>query len=157
MALQDRTILCRDCGRDFIFTAGEQEFYASKGLQNDPVRCPDCRAVRKSTRTTSETDAGYIRYNGAASFGGRTPRQMHPAACAKCGDMIEVPFMPRGDRPVFCTTVKRIMSLGYMMDEIQARWGIRPCQIDGINQDLRRGEIPPKPGVEVPDYQRSRP
>ena len=38
MAMQDRSILCRDCGRDFIFTAGEQEFYASKGLQNDPVR-----------------------------------------------------------------------------------------------------------------------
>lgn len=156
MALQDRLIVCRDCGRDFTFTTGEQEFYQSKGLQNDPVRCPECRSARKSIRTSPEAEAGYVRYGGAASFGGRTPRQMHPAACAMCGDMIEVPFLPRGDRPVFCTTVKRIMTLGYQMDEIQQRWGIHPCQVEGINQDLRRGLIPPKPGVELPDLERSR-
>ncbi len=156
MALQDRTIVCRDCGSDFIFSVGEQEFYQSKGLENDPVRCQDCRSVRKASSRTAEAETGYVRYSGAASFGGRTPRQMHPAACAMCSDMIEVPFMPRGDRPVFCTTVKRIMTLGYQMDEIQQRWGVHPCQVDGINQQLRRGEIEPKPGVELPTYERSR-
>ena len=156
MALQDRTIVCRDCGRDFIFTGGEQEFYASKGLENDPVRCPECRNARKSSRTTLDNDSSYVRYGGAASFGGRTPRQMHPAGCAMCGDMIEVPFLPRGDRPVFCSTVKRIMTLGYQMDEMQQRWGQRPCQVEGINQDLRRGLIAPKAGVELPPIERSR-
>lgn len=156
MAMQDRSIVCRDCGRDFVFTSGEQEFYASKGLQNDPVRCPDCRNARKSARPTLESASGYVRYGGAASFGGRTPRQMHPAACAMCGDMIEVPFSPRGDRPVFCSTVKRIMTLGYQMDEMQVRWGQRPCHAEGINQDLRNGLIQPKPGIELPDSERSR-
>ena len=147
--MQDRTIGCRDCGNDFIFTSGEQEFYASKGLQHDPVRCPDCRSARRATRNTLENDSGYVRYSGAASFGGRTPKQMHPAGCALCGDMIEVPFLPRGDRPVFCSAVKRLMSLGYMMDEVQARWGQRPCQVEGIHQDLRKNLIPAKPGVEL--------
>lgn len=156
MAMQDRSIVCRDCGRDFVFTAGEQEFYASKGLQNDPVRCPDCRNARKNSRTALESTSGYTDYGGAASFGGRTPRQMHPAACAMCGDMIEVPFLPRGDRPVFCSTVKRILTLGYQLDEMQARWGQRPCHVEGINQDLRNGLIPAKPGVQIPDAERSR-
>ena len=149
MAYQDRGITCRDCSTEFVFTGGEQEFYASKGLQNDPVRCPECRSARKTARSTLENDTGYTRYGGAASFGGRTPRQMHPAACALCGDMIEVPFIPRGDRPVFCSTVKRIMTLGYTSEEILGRWGQRPCQVEGINQDLRNGVIPPKPGVEL--------
>ena len=156
MTLQDRTIVCRDCGGDFTFTSGEQEFYASKGLLNDPVRCPDCRAVRRASQPPQGSESNYVRYNGAASFGGRTPRQMHPAGCALCGDMIEVPFLPRGDRPVFCGTVKRIMTLGYDMLEIQARWGTRPCQIEGINQDLRRGLIPPRPGVAAGDYEQNR-
>ncbi len=104
VSYQDRNITCRDCNREFVFTGGEQEFYASKGLMNDPVRCPDCRAARKSARSTLESDSGYVRYGGAASFSGRTPRQMHPATCATCGEMTEVPFIPRGDRPVYCSS-----------------------------------------------------
>lgn len=136
---QDRTLTCRDCSAEFVFTAGEQEFYASKGLQNDPVRCPDCRNARKSARTTLENETGYIRYGGAASFGGRTPRQMHPAACALCGDMIEVPFIPRGDRPVFCSTVKRLLTQGYELDAVAREWGQRPCQNDAVRDVLRSG------------------
>jgi len=104
----DRTLVCRDCGREFVFTAGEQEFYASKGLTNDPVRCPSCRSARKSSQSRSSFDApednGYVRYGTFASYGGRTPRQMHPASCAECGQMTEVPFVPRGDRPVYCSS-----------------------------------------------------
>ena len=98
----DKTLICRDCGGSFTFTAGEQEFYASKGLQNEPVRCPACRSARKFNRGT-EPEEGYVRYGVFASFGGRTPRQMHPATCAECGMMTEVPFLPRGDRPVYCS------------------------------------------------------
>ncbi len=139
MSPQDRTLTCRDCSAEFVFTAGEQEFYASKGLQNDPVRCPDCRNARKSARTTLENETGYIRYGGAASFGGRTPRQMHPAACALCGDMIEVPFIPRGDRPVFCSTVKRLLTQGYELEAVAREWGQRPCQVDAVRDVLRSG------------------
>ena len=48
MSFQDKTLVCRDCGQEFTFTAGEQEFYASRGLMNEPGRCPDCRRARKS-------------------------------------------------------------------------------------------------------------
>jgi CxxC-x17-CxxC domain-containing protein len=51
-----------------------------------------------------EPEEGYVRYGTFASFGGKTPRQMHPAACAECGMMTEVPFIPRGDRPVYCSS-----------------------------------------------------
>jgi len=48
---QDKTIKCKDCGEDFVFTVGEQEFYAEKGFQNEPVRCLDCRKRRNSDRS----------------------------------------------------------------------------------------------------------
>jgi CxxC-x17-CxxC domain-containing protein len=104
LSFTDKTLICRDCGTEFIFTAGEQEFYANKGLTNEPVRCHSCRSARKASRGSTEAEEnGYVRYGAFASFGGRTPRQMHPATCAECGTMTEVPFLPRGDRPVYCS------------------------------------------------------
>ncbi len=105
MAFSDKTISCRGCGTTFTFTAGEQEFYRTKGLMNEPTRCTSCRSQRRTSPRDPETnnDNGYVRYGGFASFGGRTPRQMHPAVCAECGQWTEVPFLPRGDRPVFCS------------------------------------------------------
>ncbi|MSQ41767.1 MAG: hypothetical protein EXR65_01835 [Dehalococcoidia bacterium] len=97
----DRDLTCRDCGGSFIFTAGEQEFYASKGLQNDPVRCPSCRATRKMMRPEDRDETPS--YGVYVSWGGRTPRQLHVANCSGCGKAAEVPFVPRGDRPVFCS------------------------------------------------------
>ncbi|HEU4672309.1 MAG TPA: zinc-ribbon domain containing protein [Candidatus Limnocylindrales bacterium] len=82
----DRTLVCRDCGESFIFSAGEQSFFASKGLQNDPQRCPSCRAAAKRARTV----------------GG--PREYHAAVCAMCGGQAIVPFAPRNDRPVYCSS-----------------------------------------------------
>lgn len=49
---QDKTLVCKDCGAEFVFTAGEQEFYAEKGFQNEPIRCKACRNARKSQRST---------------------------------------------------------------------------------------------------------
>src|SRR5205823_999233 len=86
LSFTDKTLVCRDCKQNFTFTAGEQEFYANKGLQNEPVRCSSCRSNRKTTQTR-EPEEGYVRYGVFASFGGRTPRQMHPATCAECGMM----------------------------------------------------------------------
>jgi hypothetical protein len=50
MEYVDKTLHCSDCGLDFIFDAGEQEFFASKGFENEPGRCPECRASRKQNR-----------------------------------------------------------------------------------------------------------
>ncbi|MEO8456969.1 MAG: zinc-ribbon domain containing protein [Chloroflexota bacterium] len=100
----DRTLTCRQCGSPFVFTAGEQSFYATRGLTNDPNRCSRCRSARKfSGAAEAPLSEGYVHYGPFASFGGRTPRQMHPATCAQCNQMTEVPFAPRGDRPVLCS------------------------------------------------------
>lgn len=96
MAFADKTLACVDCGAEFIFTAGEQEFHASRGFSNEPKRCPDCRRARKSSRD----DGGYGGGGGGGYSSG--PKQMYPATCANCGRETEVPFQPRGDRPVYC-------------------------------------------------------
>ena len=44
---EDKTLVCKDCGKEFVFTAGEQEFYAEKGFQNEPMRCKECRIAKK--------------------------------------------------------------------------------------------------------------
>jgi len=89
MSFEDKSLRCSDCGQDFAFTAGEQEFYSSRGLQNEPKRCPECRRARKSERYAG---------NGYGS-----PRQMFPAICAECGTDTEVPFEPREERRVYCS------------------------------------------------------
>jgi CxxC-x17-CxxC domain-containing protein len=83
---QDRSLTCRDCSEEFTFSSGEQTFFASKGLVNDPQRCPSCRAVAKRART-----------NGG-------PREFHAAICGSCGGQAMVPFAPRNDRPVYCSS-----------------------------------------------------
>ena len=45
--MPDKTIVCKECGKEFVFTEGEQEFYKEKGFENDPGRCPDYRRARK--------------------------------------------------------------------------------------------------------------
>ena len=50
MEFQDKTLVCKDCGQEFVFTAGEQAFFAEKGFENDPVRCPACRKARKEQK-----------------------------------------------------------------------------------------------------------
>ncbi|KMT20896.1 zinc-ribbon domain-containing protein [Clostridium cylindrosporum] len=46
--MADKTIVCKDCSKEFIFTEGEQAFYAEKGFENEPKRCPDCRRAKKN-------------------------------------------------------------------------------------------------------------
>ncbi len=90
MAISDKTLTCVDCGYDFTFTVGEQEFFSSKGYTNEPKRCTQCRGARKTQQQ---------------GFGGfdRPAREMHPAVCAQCGTDTMVPFRPSGDRPVYCS------------------------------------------------------
>jgi CxxC-x17-CxxC domain-containing protein len=100
MSFQDKSLVCSDCGASFTFTASEQEFYAGKGLTNEPKRCPTCRQARKAERgDRGGSGGGY----GGSSFGNRAQRQMFPATCAQCGKSTEVPFEPRGDKPVYCS------------------------------------------------------
>ena len=54
--MEDKTLTCRDCGSEFIFSVGEQEFYKEKGFDNDPVRCPECRKARKAQRNNRNFD-----------------------------------------------------------------------------------------------------
>ena len=82
---EDKTLVCKDCGKEFVWTAGEQEFYASRGFENQPQRCKPCRDARK---------------NGGVVRG---ERQMFDATCAACGKACKVPFQPREDRPVYCS------------------------------------------------------
>lgn len=88
---EDKTLSCRDCSRDFTFSASEQDFYAEKGFTNEPGRCPECRAAHK------QNTGGFGRNDN------RAQREMHPATCAECGKGTQVPFRPSGDRPVYCS------------------------------------------------------
>src|SRR3990172_8929245 len=98
--MQDKTITCRDCNREFVFTASEQEFFAQKGFGNEPGRCPECRAARKAQRGEGGYSSGG--YSGGG-MGARRDREMFPAVCARCGKDTQVPFQPRNDRPVYCS------------------------------------------------------
>ncbi len=93
MSFQDKSLQCSECGATFTFTAKDQEFFQSKGFTNEPKRCPECRQSRRSERS------------GNSSFG--APRQMFPATCSQCGKSTEVPFQPRGEKPVYCSDCYR--------------------------------------------------
>jgi CxxC-x17-CxxC domain-containing protein len=86
VAFEDKSLTCRDCGDTFIFTAGEQGFYLEKGLLNEPQRCASCRSNRRRERSAG---------------GGR---ELTSVPCASCGGTATVPFVPRLDRPVLCSS-----------------------------------------------------
>ena len=87
--MQDQTLTCKDCGKQYVWTAGEQEFYQQKGFTNPPSRCPDCRKLKKQQM--------------------RENRQMFTVKCANCGKDAQVPFEPKGGRPVYCNDCFRTM------------------------------------------------
>ncbi len=95
----DEKLSCVECAAPFIFSASEQEFFAAKGFTNKPSRCPDCRAARKAQRGGGGGGGGS--YSGGGGGGGRQ-REMFQATCSQCGKVAEVPFQPRGDKPVYC-------------------------------------------------------
>lgn len=109
MSFADKTLTCRDCSTLFTFTAGEQEFYAQKGFDNEPTRCSNCRQSRKQSRNSgADSYSGRDSYGGGSSYGGgyrsdRGQREMHTTTCSGCGREAQVPFLPRGDKPVYCS------------------------------------------------------
>ena len=121
MDFQDRPLQCLDCKNEFIFTAGEQEFYDRKGFKEIPKRCKPCRDARKTRRGDSGAHAaggngngngngdggGGNGYGGGEANGNRAPRgggdrEMFDATCAACGAPARVPFRPAAGRPVYC-------------------------------------------------------
>ena len=80
---EDKTLTCKECGEEFVFTAGEQAFYAEKGLTNEPQRCKACRDKRRNA--------------------GKPQRELFETTCAQCGGVARVPFQPSTDRPVLCS------------------------------------------------------
>ena len=100
----DERLTCTDCGAEFVFTSGEQQFFATKGFQNKPNRCPDCRTARKNARQSGGNGGGGYTGGGGrgGSGGGYGAREMYSVTCSSCGQQAEVPFQPRGDKPVYC-------------------------------------------------------
>ena len=79
----DETLVCKECGKEFVFTVGEQKFYQEKGFTNKPKSCKACRDAKKNA--------------------GRAPREYFETTCANCGGVAKVIFQPSNDRPVYCS------------------------------------------------------
>ena len=79
----DETLVCKECGNEFVFTAGEQKFYKEKGFMNEPKSCKPCRDAKKNA--------------------GKPERQYFIATCAECGGEAKLNFQPSNDRPVYCS------------------------------------------------------
>jgi CxxC-x17-CxxC domain-containing protein len=102
MEFTDKDLSCVECGSSFVFSAGEQERHNQLGFTNEPKRCAPCRAAKKAARGGGGGGGGGGGYGGGGGGGGG-PREMHPVVCAQCGQDTQVPFKPRGDRPVYCS------------------------------------------------------
>ena len=125
LVYSDKVLTCADCSQDFVFTASEQEFYATRGF-TEPRRCSSCRASRKAARgdtggNTGYGDRGSSSYGGSTGFGdrgsaggygessgsgggySRGPREMFTATCSSCGKEASVPFRPTSGKPVYCS------------------------------------------------------
>jgi len=85
MEYQDKVLKCVECGSEFVFTAGEQAFFADKGFRHEPKRCKNCKSMRSSS-----------------SPSGNAGRAETRAICSQCGKETTVPFKPTQGRPVYC-------------------------------------------------------
>lgn len=81
----DKVLVCKDCGAEFLFTAGEQAFYIERGFESEPQRCMSCRKRRKNNTS------------------GQNPVVLYEIVCSKCGEIEKIPFEPKHDRPLFCS------------------------------------------------------
>ena len=86
---KDRSLICKECGAEFVFTQGEQEFFWTKGFDNQPNRCPSCRRIRRD-RSSNHTNSNF------------DAQQMFEVPCSRCGNITQVPFIPDGRKPVYC-------------------------------------------------------
>ncbi len=94
MEFQDKTLQCGTCGREYFFSAREQEFYHEKGFV-EPKHCRECRQQRKRRR---ESYARQTQEGGEVTVS----RQMFSVICAECGKPTQVPFKPLTGKPILC-------------------------------------------------------
>jgi CxxC-x17-CxxC domain-containing protein len=87
MEYHDKVLKCAECGAEFVFTSGEQMFFADKGFKNEPKRCKACKASRAQ---------------GNGSGSGSVQRVETKTVCSQCGKETTVPFKPTQGRPVYC-------------------------------------------------------
>jgi len=87
MEYHDKVLKCSECGAEFVFTAGEQMFFADKGFKNEPKRCKTCKGNRAQ---------------GSDPGPGNVQRVETKTVCSQCGKETTVPFKPTQGRPVFC-------------------------------------------------------
>jgi CxxC-x17-CxxC domain-containing protein len=87
MEYHDKVLKCAECGGEFVFTAGEQMFFADKGFKNEPKRCKACKATR---------------VQGSEVSTGNVQRVETKTTCSQCGKDTTVPFKPTQGRPVYC-------------------------------------------------------
>jgi CxxC-x17-CxxC domain-containing protein len=113
------------CGKSFVFTAGEREFYEKKGFLSPPKRCPDCRRERRERQRGSESQVyrspsftsgpaaspgsgeyrspAFREYDAAADASReRARRPTYPAICAQCGVETQLPFRPVEGKEYYC-------------------------------------------------------
>lgn len=90
MEFHDKVLKCAECGSEFVFTAGEQMFFADKGFKNEPKRCKPC----KTSRAQGSPVAGMAT--------GGAQRVETKTVCSQCGKETTVPFKPTQGRPVYC-------------------------------------------------------
>jgi CxxC-x17-CxxC domain-containing protein len=108
---EDQERMCADCGQPFLYTAAERRFREEQGMA-EPSRCPQCRAERRAQRNIDIFGASSGSHLGSSrdrrqqrrgrNGGDGTSGDRYPAICADCGASTMVPFIPRGDRPVYC-------------------------------------------------------
>jgi CxxC-x17-CxxC domain-containing protein len=123
MPFADKKLVCKDCNEEFVFSAGQQEHHAKLGLRNEPKRCMVCRQASRMRNEDRLLSGGGRRgpprprpgFGPTAAIGAGGPprpggfvggppqiREMFTVTCGQCGRPAEVPFKPRGDRPVLC-------------------------------------------------------
>ncbi len=100
---KDKTIQCVDCSDDFVWTVGEQLFYAQKDLLNPPKRCKPCKLAK--TRRLADIEI--------ANATGKKHRVDVRAQCANCSKSTTVPFFPSQGRPVYCRDCYLVMKNGH--------------------------------------------
>jgi CxxC-x17-CxxC domain-containing protein len=81
---EDKVLVCKDCGSEFTFTAGEQKFFDEKGFTNQPQRCKACRMAKKNAS--------------------RPTVELFETTCTRCGGVARVRFQPKEGRPVYCNS-----------------------------------------------------
>lgn len=91
-SFEDSQLKCIDCSEPFVWTAGEQAFFAEKGLANPPKRCKPCK--KEKNRRLEAIEA-------ARACGKRHMIEVR-ADCARCSVSTTIPFYPSQGRPVYC-------------------------------------------------------